>query len=117
MENTDLALQDIERAEKTGTYLEYLQAFKGEIALWQHQPQTAVTLLQQATQQRPSDGSFQRILALALLANGNAEAFATMETGLKLTYRKKDVEGTLEKLGKLVRIYGNVLNLHRCERC
>jgi len=106
MEQYDLALQDIERAEKTGTYLEYLQAFRGEIALWQHQPQTAVDLLQSATQQRPKDGGFQRILALALLANGNSEAFATMETGLKLTYRKKDIERTLEELDKLVRIYG-----------
>lgn len=106
MEKYDLALQDIERAEKTGTYLEYLQAFRGEIALAQHQPQTAVELLQHATQQRPKDGSFQRSLALALLANGNAEAFATMETGLKLTYAKKDVENLLEELDKLVRIYG-----------
>jgi len=106
MEQYDLALQDIERAEKTGMYLEYLQAFRGEIALWQHQPQTAVDLLQSATQQRPKDGGFQRTLALALLANGNAEAFATMETGLKLTYRKKDIERTLEELDKLERIYG-----------
>jgi len=101
-----LALQDIEQAERTGIYLEYLQKRRGEIALWQHQPQIAVDLLQSATQQRPKDGDFQRPLALALLANGNAEAFATMETGLKLTYRKKDIEGTLEDLDKLVRIYG-----------
>ncbi|GEM_PF-1244201 len=106
MEKYDLALQDIERAEKTGIYLEYLQKHRGMIALWQQQPQTAVELLQHATQQRPKDGSFQCSLALALLANGNAEAFATMETGLKLTYRKKTVERTLEELDKLVRIYG-----------
>jgi len=106
MEKYDLALQDIERAEKTGTYLEYLQKHRGMIALWQQQPQTAVELLQHATQQRPKDGSFQCALALALLANGNAEAFATMETGLKLTYRKKSVENLLEDLDKLVRIYG-----------
>jgi len=29
-----------------------------------------------------------------------------METGLKLTYRKKDIERTLEELDKLERIYG-----------
>ncbi len=106
MEKYDLALQDIERAEKTGIYLEYLQKHRGMIALWQQQPQTAVELLQHATQQRPKDGSFQCSLALALLANGDTEAFATMETGLKLTYRKKTVERTLEELDKLVRIYG-----------
>ena len=106
MEKYDLALQNIEQAEKTGTHLEYLQKHRGMIALWQQQPQTAVELLQHATQQRPKDGSFQCALALALLANGNAEAFATMETGLKLTYRKKSVENLLEDLDKLVRIYG-----------
>lgn len=106
MEKYDLALQDIERAEKTGCHLEYLQEHRGMIALWQQQPQMAVDLLQSAAQQRPKNGDFQRALALALLANGNAEAFATMETGLKLTYRKKDVENWLEDLDKLVRIYG-----------
>ena len=105
----ELAIQDIEKAAQINPINPnepYILLRRGVIALWQHQPQTAVDLLQSATQQRPKDGGFQRILALALLANGNAEALATMETGLKLTYRKKDIERTLEELDKLERIYG-----------
>ena len=101
-----LAIQDVEKITELNPNDPYILLHRGVIALWQHQPQIAVDLLQSATQQRPKDGGFQRILALALLANGNSEAFATMETGLKLTYRKKDIERTLEELDKLVRIYG-----------
>jgi tetratricopeptide (TPR) repeat protein len=102
----DLATQDIEKATQLNPNEPYILLHRGVIALWQHQPQTAVDLLQSATQQRPKGGCLQRTLALTLLANGNAEAFATMEIGLKLTYNKKDIGRTLEKLDKLVRIYG-----------
>ena len=107
MDDYEKAEADIKQAETMGKNPAYTLLYKATLALWQHQPTQAVALCQQALTQRPADGNFRAMLALTLLANGQAPAADTeMKQALTAIYQQHDINSLLDDLDKLARIYG-----------
>ncbi|MFI3189979.1 hypothetical protein BCS42_07410 [Crenothrix sp. D3] len=107
IDDYEKAEADIKHAEKIGKNPAYTLLQKAAFALWQQQPAQAVTLCQQALAQRPADGNFRAMLALTLLADGQAPAADTeMKQALTAIYQQHDINSLLDDLDKLARIYG-----------
>jgi tetratricopeptide (TPR) repeat protein len=107
IDDYEKAEADIKQAETIGKNPAYTLLQKAALALWQREPTQAVTLCQQALAQRPADGNFRAMLALTLLADGQAPAADTeMKQALTAIYQQHDIDSLLDDLDKLARIYG-----------
>ncbi|MFI3222141.1 MAG: tetratricopeptide repeat protein [Methylococcaceae bacterium] len=125
MEDYEKAGADIKQVEILDRNSAYTLSLTAALALWQQQPSQAVELCQQALAQRPADGNFRALFALALLANGQAQAaYSEMEQALTAIYEQHDFDDLLDDLDKLAKIYGHSADvdnlrkqiLNRCQK-
>ena len=102
------ASEDLEIAETLQPGQPYTFLHRGRVALLgEKQIEQAISQFQQAIILRPALNVFHFWLVYAYLANNNyLQAKESLQQGLRVTYKTKDIDDAIEELEKLEQIYG-----------